>query len=70
VRKFEELEPGNYFIHPEFDDVIMLKIFWHNLSQIVNEGQGGHAVNIKTGLVSFFADFEIVYCTSLVNSGN
>ena len=54
---FSELKPGELFRDPE-QDTIFMKVSGHHLSNIVNEGSGGHAVDMTNGLLSFYADFE------------
>lgn len=58
MTKFEDVKHGDCFIAE--DDGIYMKVFGHNLSNIVNEGTGGHAVLLTEGLLCYFNDWDKV----------
>lgn len=58
--KFRDIEQGEIFMPLDEDGAIYMKVFGHNLQNIVNEGQGGHGVLLSEGLLCFFNEDEEV----------
>jgi len=66
VTKFSDLEQGDWFVCQE-DNFIYMRVFGHNLPEMLNEGNGGNAVIIDSpdetnlsdvGLICYFHNHE------------
>lgn len=64
--KFSDLKQGDVFWPLDgYDDEIYMKIEGEALSNIINEGEGGHAVLLADGSLCFFHEHEEIECNNV-----